>query len=609
MGNLQDLLKEVDAILNSSDGLQTQIPLAQPEEQDDELLKALQQYFQYDTFRRGQREIIEAILNEENVFAVFPTGHGKSLCYQLPALMLPGTTVVVSPLISLMKNQVDALKERGIEAVSLINSTLSWEEYRLEINRLKQNKIKLLYISPERLRSRRFLDILNSVLISLFVIDEAHCISQWGHDFRPAYLSICDAIDTLCPRAIALFTATAPPDIQKDIQKILELEIPESGVFTKGIARSNLLLSVHKIEKEEQDPKLMAHEIKEEEQKYKLLEKNLKLLKGNGIIYAGRRIETEEITKFLKKQGYRVDYYHAGREMHERKQIQEAFFDDSGNGLDIVVATNAFGMGIDKPNIRFIIHWTMTGTLEEYCQEIGRAGRDSENSQCLLFYFYEDRKLHEWFIKESAPDKPSLLKLLQVLENFKGVGEYRLMAMDELGWKTGFKEAKIQVGLAYLEKLEFLKRWHNVPSQVTVRLRTRPTDATSVQSELYTHLRKRRITDILSFCQDLELSPRWVIEQLTELQSEGHLQYWGKNDLMLIELLQDSEYFSSISKEQMGLEDFVKNKQSKIDKMVRYALSAECRMKFILDYFGDEEEVSEDYRCGTCDNCSTNAVL
>ena len=596
MGNLQDLLKEVDAILNSSDGLQTQIPLAQPEEQDDELLKALQQYFQYDTFRHGQREIIEAILNEENVFAVFPTGHGKSLCYQLPALMLPGTTVVVSPLISLMKDQVDALKERGIEAVSLINSTLSWEEYRLELNRLKQNKLKLLYISPERLRSRRFLDILNSVLISLFVIDEAHCISQWGHDFRPAYLSICDAIDTLYPRAIALFTATAPPDVREDIRQILK--IPEPRPFVECIARPNLRLSVHEIE--------------EHEQKYLLLEEKMKTLKGNGIIYAGRRIETEEIADFLQKQGYRADFYHAGRELHERKQIQEAFFDDSGNGLDIVVATNAFGMGIDKPNIRFIIHWTMTGTLEEYCQEIGRAGRDSENSQCLLFYFHEDRKLHEWFIKESAPDKPSLLKLLQTLENLKGTGQYRLVAMDELELEVGFKQAKIQVGLSYLEKqeLRFLKRWYNVPSQISIRLRTQPADGTSGQSELYTYLRQRRVTDILSFCRDLELSPKWVMEQLAELQSEGHLLYWGKDDLMLIELLQDSEYFSSISKEQMWLGDYIKNKQSMIDKMVCYALSAECRMKFILDYFADEEEeVPEDYRCETCDNCSTNAVL
>lgn len=591
MGNLRNLLKEVDDILNSSNDVATQKPLAQPEKQDDELLNTLNQYFGYNDFRHGQREIIEAILNEESVFAVFPTGHGKSLCYQLPALMLPGITVVVSPLISLMKDQVDALKARGIESVSLINSTQTWDEYRYEVKRLKQGKIKLLYISPERLRSRRFLDLLNTVLISLFVIDEAHCISQWGRDFRPAYLSIRDAIDTLFPRVTALFTATAPPDIRDDILSILK--IPEPRVLVQGIERPNL--------------SLVVHESGDNEDKYTLLEKCMASLTGKGIIYAGRRSDTEEIAEFLEKQGHRANYYHAGRESHERKEIQEAFFDDSKNGLDIVVATNAFGMGIDKANIRYIIHWTMTGTLEEYCQEVGRAGRDGEDSQCLLFYLHEDRDLHEWFIKESAPDKSSLLKLLRSLENFKGTAEYRLMAMDELELETGFKVAKIQVGLSYLEKLGFLKRWHNVPSRLSVRLRTNPKDEASVQSELFAQLRQRRVTDILSFCQDLELSPRWVMEQLAELQNEGHIQYWGKDDLMLIELLQDSELFSTLSEEQMGLGDYVKYKRSRIDKMVRYALSDECRIKVIRDYFG--EDVPVDYQCGACDTCTSNGVI
>ena len=582
MGNLQNLLNEVDALLNSSETIDKQAPLSQ----DDELHNALDQHFGHNTFRHGQQEIIESILKGENVFAVFPTGHGKSLCFQLPALMLPGTTVVVSPLISLMKDQVDTLKAKGISSVSLINSTLAWEDYRYEINRLKQGKVKLLYISPERLRSRRFLDLLNSVLISLFVIDEAHCISQWGRDFRPAYLSICDAIETVYPKVIALFTATAPPDIREDILKILNIPTPK--VIVQGIERPNLRLRV--LENHQKD------------QKYELLEKTIHSLKGNGIIYAGRRIETEEIAAFLQQKGYRADFYHAGRELHERKQIQEAFFDDSKNGLHIVVATNAFGMGIDKANIRYIIHWTMTGTLEEYCQEIGRAGRDEEMSDCILFYYPDDRDLHEWFIKESAPDKESLLKLLRELENLKGSGNFRQVAMEDLELRVGFKVVKVQVGLTYLEKLGFVKRWHNVPSKISVSLRTKPKDEKVVQSELYTQLKERRSTDILSFCNEFDLSPRMVMEQLAELQNEGHLQYWGKDDLMLIELLQDSELFSSLSEDQMGLGDYYKLKRSRIDKMVRYAVSDGCRMKVIRHYFG--EEVSEDYRCNICDRCN-----
>ena len=591
MGHLKELLKEVDGILNSSQMSETQPPEERPEDQDDELLKALRQHFDHDTFRNGQREIIEAILDGENVFAVFPTGHGKSLCYQLPALMLQGTTVVVSPLISLMKDQVDALKARGVKSVSLINSTLSWEDYLYEINRLKQGKTKLLYISPERLRSRRFLDLLNSILISLFVIDEAHCISQWGRDFRPAYLSICDAFNTLYPRTIALFTATAPPDIRRDILNILD--IPNPRVLVEGIERPNLKLSVL--------------ESKNKEHKYTLLDESLLSLQGNGIIYAGRRSETEDIAKYLREQGYKADYYHAGRELYERKRIQEAFFDDSGDGIDIVVATNAFGMGIDKPNIRFIIHWTMTGTLEEYCQEIGRAGRDEKDSECILIYFHDDRGLHEYFIKESAPDKPSLLKLLREIENLKGAGQFRMVALEELIMKVGFKEAKLQVALTYLEKLGFLKRWHNVPARISVSLRT-STNATTTptHSELLRQLGQRKVTDIITFCQEFDLSPRIVMEQLAELQNDGCLQYWGKDDLMLIELLQDSEFFDTLSEDQMGFSDYVKYKQSRIDKIVRYAGSDQCRMRVIRSYFG--EDVLDDYRCGTCDRCCQNSV-
>lgn len=589
MRNLRNLLSEVDSLLNNDITLDADADITQPEVENDELLNELEKYFQYNEFRKGQRKIIETILNGEDVFAVYPTGHGKSLCFQLPALMLPGITVVVSPLISLMKDQVDTLRQQGIKPVSLINSMQSWEENRKEMNRIQNGDVKLIYVSPERLRSRRFLDLLNTSLISLFVIDEAHCISQWGHDFRPAYLSICNAIDTLFPKSIALFTATAPPDIRDDVLRVLKITEPK--VLTGGIERSNLRLKVIAIKGKDK-----------EEQKYELLKQCISSFAGKGIIYAGRRRETEEIAAFLQRQGYSADYYHAGREGAERKNIQEAFFDDSTNGLEIVAATNAFGMGIDKADIRFIIHWTMTGTLEEYCQEIGRAGRDGKPSECILFYMHKDTELHEWFIKESAPDKSSLLRLLQGLENMNGTGEYRLIAMEELAWRLGFKDTKLQVGLSYLEKLGFIKRWNNLPSRVSVTFRSQPKDSNLEQSKLYSQLRQQRVTDILSFCQTLELSPKSVMEQLSELQNEGHLQYWGKDELMLIEIRQDSEFFASISDEQMGLGDYVKHRKSRIDRMVYYATSDGCRMKVIREYFG--EEVSKDYKCNNCDRCS-----
>ena len=604
MPNLQDLLKKVDAILESTDAVEP----AQDCEPPDPLLAALDTHFSYTFFRKGQREIVEAILEGKNVFAVFPTGHGKSLCYQLPALMLTGITVVISPLISLMKDQVDALREQGIAGVSLINSTQTWEEYQNELARLRRNEIKLLYISPERLRSRRFLDILNAFPISLFVIDEAHCISQWGRDFRPAYLSLKDTIDVLQPRVIALFTATAPPEIQEDILNVLS--IPTPLVLTQGIERPNLKLRVQHNENDDEKYLQLEKFLREQVMdlstaKAASAETGLK----NGIIYAGRRRETEEIADFLQRRGFRADFYHAGLESHDRTRVQEAFFDNSENGLDIVAATNAFGMGIDKPDIRYIVHWTLTGTLEEYCQEVGRAGRDGEDAHCILFFCHDDRGLHEFFIRENAPDKQFLLKLLKVVENFKGSERYRTISNDELEWMSGGNATKILVSLSYLEKLGFLKRWYNVPSQLSVRFRglwteeTEPADA--AQQELLRQLRSG-VKTILELCEAIGQNPKVIMEDLAELQNDGYIQYWGQEDLLLIELLEDSQMLSTLTEEQIEVGDYVRRKQSQIDQVIVYALETTCRMRVIRDYFG--ESIDEGYQCGTCDLCQTQAV-
>ena len=605
MPNLQDLLKKVDAILESTDAV---APVQDCELPADSLLEALSTHFGYTFFRKGQREIVEAILAGKNVFAVFPTGHGKSLCYQLPALMLTGITVVISPLISLMKDQVDALRERGIAAVSLINSTQTWEEYQNELARLRRNEVKLLYISPERLRSRRFLDILNAFPISLFVIDEAHCISQWGRDFRPAYLSLKDTIDVLQPRVIALFTATAPLEIQDDILNVLN--IPTPLVLTQGIERPNLKLRVQ--HNENDDEKYLQLEKFLREQVMELSTANAESAETglkNGIIYAGRRRETEEIADFLQRRGFRADFYHAGLEPQERTRVQEAFFDNSENGLDIVAATNAFGMGIDKPDIRYIVHWTLTGTLEEYCQEVGRAGRDGEEAHCILFFCHEDRGLHEWFIKENAPDKQFLLKLLKVVENFKGSDRYRTISNDELEWMSGGNATKILVSLSYLEKLGFLKRWYNVPSQLSVRFRGLWTEerepADAAQQELLRQLRSG-VKTILELCEAIGQNPKVIMEALAELQNDGYIQYWGQEDLLLIELLEDSQMLSTLTEEQIEVGDYVRRKQSQIDQVIVYALETTCRMRVIRDYFG--ESIDEGYQCGTCDLCQTQAV-
>ncbi len=624
MSNLQALLEEVDSILVLEDKVapspvgetsRSRLPVGETpgldspvgetsrsrqvgetpqSQQPDALLTALNTHFGYTKFRAGQREIIDAILGGENVFAIFPTGHGKSLCYQLPALMLPGITVVITPLISLMKNQVDALKAQGIADIALINSTQTFDEYRSELARIQQGEVKLLYISPERLRSRRFLALLNTCTISLFVIDEAHCISQWGRDFRPAYLALRDTLDALQPHGIALFTATAPPEIREDVLNLLHIPTPK--VMTQGIERPNLKLSVQ--------------ESGNKDEKYQQLAAFLyeNAADDNGIIYAGTRKNTEDIANRLKARGFRAEHYHAGLEPHQRTRVQEAFFDNSENGLNIVVATNAFGMGIDKPDIRYIVHWTMTGTLEEYCQEIGRAGRDGEDSQCVLLYCPEDRKLHEWFIKENAPDKPSLLKLLKVIENFEGAGPYRTIANDELEWMSGFKSGKILGCLSYLEKLGFLKRWYHVPSQVSVRfghsMQNSPILADTAQQRLLSHLQQGRQQKILDLSKATGLNPNAVMEHLAELLSDGYIQYRGQEDLMLIELILDSELFNPLTEEQIEVGDYVRRKRQQIDKVVFYALEATCRTRVIREYF--DEDIEKDYRCKTCDLCATH---
>jgi len=575
--NLQNLLQEVDALLNA-----------------DPLLKTLKTQFGYTTFRNGQREIIEAILERQNVFAIFPTGHGKSLCYQLPALILDGLTVVISPLISLMKNQVDALHHQGIDTVALINSSQNLEQYQNTIVRLKKNQIKLLYVSPERLRSRRFLNILNATPIALFVIDEAHCISQWGRDFRPAYLALKDTINTLQPKVTALFTATAPPEIQKDIINLLDMPTPQT--LAQGIARPNLKLNVHQTQ--------------DDNEKYQYLQKFLTQhgkKNANGIIYAGRRRDTEQIAHFLQKRGFQANFYHAGLENHKRTRIQEAFFDNSKNGLNIVTATNAFGMGIDKPDIRYIIHWTFTSTLEEYCQEIGRAGRDGKQALCTLLFCNHDRQLHEWFIKENKPDKLSLIQLLKTIEDFKGFHNYRTISTDELKWKSQLKETKLHTCLSYLEKLEFLKRWYNVPSQLTIRYpnttHNQNEPKPSLHQKLLHQLRKPKSKAILELSEALDQNPKIVMETLAELQSDGHIQYWGQEDLLLIELLKDSQILSTLTDEQIGTDDYVHRKQKQIDHIIHYALEeTTCRMHKIRTYFGETLE-AEHYQCGTSDVC------
>ncbi|MGF9798366.1 DNA helicase RecQ [Brevibacillus agri] len=342
--------------------------------------EVLQKYFGYESFREGQKKIIESLLAGHDTIGIMPTGGGKSICYQVPAMLFDGVTIVISPLISLMKDQVDVLVNMGIAATQ-INSSLDYSEVRERLRMAARGEYKLLYIAPERLESETFQNLIRNVPISFVAVDEAHCVSQWGHDFRPSYLEIARFLRTLPERPIvAALTATATPEVTADIKRQLSLE--DERLFITGFGRDNLILSVRK-----------------GENRRGFIQAYLKANRQHaGIIYAATRKDVDALHADLAKRGFSVTKYHAGLSEEERAANQEAFlFDD----VRTMVATNAFGMGIDKSNVRYVIHYNMPKNLEAYYQEAGRAGRDGEPSECILLYQPQDIQTQLFFIEQN----------------------------------------------------------------------------------------------------------------------------------------------------------------------------------------------------------------
>ena len=344
----------------------------------------LKQIFGYDTFREGQETLVDSTLSGRDVLGIMPTGAGKSLCFQVPALLFPGITIVVSPLISLMKDQVSALNAAGVHA-AYINSSLTEGQYRKAMELARQGRYKIIYVAPERLMTESFLSLIQAVEISMVAVDEAHCISQWGQDFRPSYLKIVDFISQLPRRpVIGAYTATATKAVREDILCILGLQNPK--VMVTGYDRKNLYFAVEK-------PK---------DKMNALLEYLRKNPEKSGIIYCNTRKTVEEVQEALLGAGYPAVRYHAGLSDREKKENQEEFIYDR---KPIMVATNAFGMGIDKSNVRFVIHYNMPKDIESYYQEAGRAGRDGEPGECILYYKAQDVKMNEFLIQQQGNEE------------------------------------------------------------------------------------------------------------------------------------------------------------------------------------------------------------
>ncbi|MDQ7023227.1 MAG: ATP-dependent DNA helicase RecQ, partial [Candidatus Gracilibacteria bacterium] len=402
----------------------------------------LKKYFGFDEFRFSQEEIVKSVVEGKNTLVFMPTGGGKSLTYQLPGLMREGVAIIISPLISLMKDQVDALRERGISA-ELINSTIDYATQQNILNEVSKNNdsIKFLYIAPERLNSQNFLRVLQNVKISLIAIDEAHCISQWGHDFRPSYMKVKDFINKLLESnsfPVMGLTATATQKVKKDIVERLGLE--DISIFTSGFDRKNIVLVVREISKKDE----------KKEKVFEILSKT----PGSGIIYCSSRKAVDEVYDFLIENGVKAGKYTGAMTADIREDMQNKFMNDD---YKVVVATNAFGMGIDKKDIRFVIHYNLPGSIENYYQEVGRAGRDGKMSYGIVLASYGDTKIQEFFIENSNPPKQEILDFYDYLHslNSKEILKTQFVMATESNLNNAMKVGTI---LKILEKYGILKK-------------------------------------------------------------------------------------------------------------------------------------------------------
>ena len=500
-------------------------------------LTSLREHFGFDDFREGQREVIGAILQGKDAVVVMPTGSGKSLCYQLPAMMLEGATIVVSPLIALMKDQVDALHTRGLPA-TFINSSIAEREQWARIDALRHRQFKLVYIAPERFRSSRFLETLQSINVSLFAIDEAHCISTWGHDFRPDYLRLKNVIQSLDRVQTLALTATATPYVRSDIIQQLGLSKPET--FVTGFDRPNLTINVLHTEKERQ--------------KVASIKRLAKTHDGSGIVYASTRKAVEQVARELQEQGLSVATYHAGISDALRIRAQEDFM--TGR-KQMIVATNAFGMGIDKADIRFVAHYQMPGSIEAYYQEIGRAGRDGLPSSCVLLFNYADKNTHDFFIEGSYPSASLVQDVYNALVS-TGLNRIEL-STSEIGKRAGIRnEMAVQSSLYLLERAGHIKRGAPFENRESLL-------KSSVTGKAQASARR------------------------------------GPRSLLLLDNVPSTQLRINPSDVTRRAE----LERRKLREMIEFCYTEYCYRAHILDYFGDRHHA---HRCGTCGNCTPRAA-
>ncbi len=539
------------------------------------------------SFRPGQESIIRSILAGDSSLAILPTSAGKSLCYQLPALLLPGTTLVISPLLALMKDQVDALRKRGVEAARL-DSTLSAEETESVTKDLSTGRLKLLYISPEKFTSKEFSKLLRPVVIPLVAIDEAHCISEWGDNFRPDYLRIARTIRKLKIPCILALTATATKETRKDLQKAFR--ISAAATFSLSLQRDNLSLHVTPVTRLSRKEALKSFLIKHP---------------GPAIVYVTRQEKAEEVATYLSKCGFNARSYHAGLRSNLRREIQDQFMDGEVN---TVVATIAFGMGLDKKNIRSVVHYNLPKSLEGYSQEIGRAGRDSQASTCLTLAHADDLTSLENFIYSDTPTPQAVSNLLTHLFSSRGKIEFSLYG---LAATTDVRQTVLEIILAKLEDsrhLELLKSFRAVRRIKLLRPRHLICAGRSA-------IERKRLAilipddhedwkwinlDFSQMAEALKLKPSALTTWLVELEIAGDiaLRYAGKINVIQIKKIPENlKFFTEDYSSFFQLRE--KKDLHRLTQVMDFFSDPGCLTSRLLDHFGQ----TLSGRCGTCCRC------
>ncbi|MCU0444733.1 MAG: RecQ family ATP-dependent DNA helicase [Microscillaceae bacterium] len=563
------------------------------------LEQILQKYWGYSVFRPLQKEIIESVLAGNDTLALLPTGGGKSICFQIPALALEGMCLVISPLIALMKDQVEQLQKRDI-AAEAIYSGMEWRMIDKVLDEAVNSKLKFLYISPERLKTAMFVERAKRMKISLLAVDEAHCISQWGYDFRPLYLDIAEFRHTIPQVPVIALTATATEIVKRDIQEKLQFNNP-NNVFQKSFARENLSYSTFKVEDKER----------------KMLD-ILQKVAGTAVVYVRNRRKTQEIAEFLQKNGISADYYHAGLSNQWRSNKQDNWLQ---NRTRVMVATNAFGMGIDKPEVRVVIHWDLPDSLEAYYQEAGRAGRDEKKAYAVALYHAQDLEDLNTRTLLNYPEADFVKTIYQALANYfhlpTGAGEYSSYDFDLAEFQRTFNFTGTQAfyALKLLESeglIEFNESFHN-PAQVMFTLGGRglyefqmkhpkAEPIIRVLQRIYGEGIQNHLVNISerSIAHYLQVSDSEIVKQLNRLQDYEVVVYSPVKEKAQITFLSPRYEVANLPLDLAKIEQRKQRDLAKIKAVKHYVEHPHrCRTQLLLEYFG---EIS-DYTCGVCDNC------